>query len=375
MKRIIIVNDNLYLGGIQKALVNLLNEIHDKYDITLLLLNKQGELLDNVPGDVNIIEASKSISVLGAHKKELRNNITRYLWKGILILFAKVISKRFSFTIAGITQKKIGTYDVAISYSHPSKEHDLRSCSAEFVLKKIDAVSKICFVHGDYQNESIHSLYTDSVYKKYDKIACCSESVKNHFLDILPDLKKRVAVVRNFYDLSLQSNEGKKMYEYDESYINVVSIARLTAEKGIKRAIEALHESGRNDIRYYIVGDGPERNELEKEVERYRLEDLIFFMGESKYPYFYMKSSDYLLVPSFHEAAPLVFDEAKLLGLRIITTNTTSAMEMVGFEYGIVCENSVNGIRRVLSDLVKPGSYQKKDYNNSMQHKQFAEII
>lgn len=376
MKKILIVNDNLHLGGIQKALVNMLKEIHDEYEITLLLLNKRGELLSEIPNDVNVVGACKTISVLGAYKKELKENIAGYIWKGILVLLARKSSKKFAFQFAAIMQKKIGiTYDVAISYSHPSKEHDLRSCSAEFVLKKINAKKKICFVHADYQNESNRSSYTDSIYKQFDGIACCSESVRNHFVGALPDDTDKVSVVRNFYDLSLQLNDGQAPYQYDNSYINIVSVARLTTEKGISRAVKALYQSGRKDIRYYIVGEGPKRKELETEIAEYKLADKVFLLGESTYPYAYMKSADYLLVSSFHEAAPMVFDEAKLLGLKVITTNTTSAMEMIGTEYGVVCENSMEGIRDILTGLQRTKAGQKTEYNNDTQQMQFAELV
>lgn len=254
-------------------------------------------------------------------------------------------------------------------------QHDLRSCSAEFVLKKINAKKKICFVHADYQNESNRSSYTDSIYKQFDGIACCSESVRNHFVGALPDDTDKVSVVRNFYDLSLQLNDGQAPYQYDNSYINIVSVARLTTEKGISRAVKALYQSGRKDIRYYIVGEGPKRKELETEIAEYKLADKVFLLGESTYPYAYMKSADYLLVSSFHEAAPMVFDEAKLLGLKVITTNTTSAMEMIGTEYGVVCENSMEGIRDILTGLQRTKAGQKTEYNNDTQQMQFAELV
>ena len=43
MERILIVNNNMHIGGVQKALVNLLWNIRDRYDVTLLLFSKEGE--------------------------------------------------------------------------------------------------------------------------------------------------------------------------------------------------------------------------------------------------------------------------------------------------------------------------------------------
>ena len=42
MKKILIVNNNLDIGGIQKALINLLRGISDKYEVTLMLFSPTG---------------------------------------------------------------------------------------------------------------------------------------------------------------------------------------------------------------------------------------------------------------------------------------------------------------------------------------------
>lgn len=390
MKKILIVNDNLYLGGIQKSLVNLLKDIHEQCDITLLLLNANGELLAEIPNDIKIIEACRAIRVLGTPKSKLKGDLFRYIWKGLLIVISKKISKKWAFRIAGITQKKIDKeFDIAISYSHASKGNDLRSCSAEFVLEKTIATQKVCFIHADYHNEANRCNYTDLLYRKFDKIACCSESVKRHFIDFLPDLSRKTYTVRNFYDLAI-SNRGNKCtigenlikigdntdyFYYDKQYINIISVARFTSEKGILRAIKALYESDRKDIRYYLIGDGPQKKEIQNMIKILGLTDQVFIMGKSVRPYYYMKNADYLLVPSFHEAAPIVFDEAKLMGLMVITTNTTSAMEIIGREDGIICENSMEGIRRVLYMLKRNHCLFPKSYNNNIQRKQFFKML
>ena len=46
MKRILIVNNNMHIGGVQKALLNLLQTLHADYDITLLLFYRGGALLN-----------------------------------------------------------------------------------------------------------------------------------------------------------------------------------------------------------------------------------------------------------------------------------------------------------------------------------------
>ena len=57
MKRVLIVNNNMHIGGVQKALVNLLHEIHGDYEVTLLLFYAGGELCVEIPEDVQVITA------------------------------------------------------------------------------------------------------------------------------------------------------------------------------------------------------------------------------------------------------------------------------------------------------------------------------
>ena len=163
-------------------------------------------------------------------------------------------------------------------------------------------------------------------------------------------------------------------YCYDENYINLVSVARLSGEKGIDRAIEALHNSNRSNLRYYIVGDGPQRSALIDLVSRYGMGNQVFFLGEQKNPYRFMLNADYLLVPSLHEAAPMVFDEAKVLGLNVISTNTTSAIEMIS-DGGIICDNSLEGIELALAALTKSVDEKQFSRTNQRQKEQLAEIV
>ena len=65
MKKIIIVNNNMKVGGVQKALCNLLWEIKDKYDITLCLFSNTGEYADKIPESIRVIKARGVYRYLG----------------------------------------------------------------------------------------------------------------------------------------------------------------------------------------------------------------------------------------------------------------------------------------------------------------------
>ena len=375
MKKILIVNNNLDMGGIQKSLVNLVKEVYKEYDITLLLFSKSGSLLREIPETVKIITPLKGYRILGLEKKDLKKHPFLFALKASLLAYAKIFSRRSAMKLLGLFQKKIRGYDAVISFSHfPHPKYFGNGC-ADFVLDKTVCKNKICFVHCDYLNFGGQTEANNRAYVEFDKIACCSDSVRERFLlgSNLPDSK--VYTVRNFYDLRLTSYQSNDTGMFDESLINILLIARLSEEKGIPRAIEALAQSNRTDIHYYIVGDGPQREEIVRLIRKYQMDSYVTLLGAQNEPYQFLNQADWLLVPSFHEAAPMVFDEAKLMGVKVIATNTTSAEEMIGCEHGIVCENSTDGILRVLKNVDKSAKSIVGDFDNEKQRKQLAELL
>lgn len=375
MKKILIVNNNLDMGGIQTSLINLLWEIHNAYDITLLLFSKSGALLKAVPENVKVISPCKCYSVLGLTKEELKKYPLLFLIKAFLLKYASVFSRRSAMKLLGVFQKRIKGYDSVISYSHLTNHKYFTNGCADFVLDKTVSNNKICLIHCDYFNSGSMTDKNNAQYAAFDRIACCSDSVKERFLQGSAMDRSKVYTLRNFFDATIEKKAADCPYIYDDSYINLVSVARVSAEKGIDRAITALANSKRTDIRYYVIGDGPKRNDLVSKVNAYGLKDQVFFLGVQENPYRYMVNADYLLVPSVHEAAPMVFDEAKILGLPVLTTNTTSAMEMVGTEHGRVFDNSQEGIVSVLSELSKGVSKKHLPRTNELQREQFVKLI
>lgn len=374
-KKILIVNNNLAMGGIQKSLVNLVKDACGEYDITLLLFSKSGALLNEIPDDVKILTPGRAYSIMGLEKEALKKHPDLFALKVLMIAYTKFFSRRNAMKLLGIFQKKIQGYDAVISYSHfPHPKYFGNGC-ADFVLDKTSAAMKVCCIHCDYLNFGGRSGLLNKAYLEFDKIACCSDSVRERFLlgSDLPD--DRVYTLRNFYDLDLMSYRMAPAEVFDAGSINLLTIARLSAEKGIIRAVEALAHGGRKDIHYYIIGDGPQRMKIEETICRYHMEASVTLLGEKRDPYPYLRQADWLLVPSYHEAAPMVFDEAILMGTKVITTNTTSAEEMIGNTHGIVCENSTEGIAAALMKIGKAAKIDVRKFDNKTQRIQLSELI
>ncbi len=168
--------------------------------------------------------------------------------------------------------------------------------------------------------------------------------------------------------------------------LNMITVSRLTAEKGHVRAIEALQDVMKKykNLTWTIIGDGPCMKDIVYTAEDKGILDRVFLYGAQKNPYPYMKKADFFFLPSIHEAAPMVFGEALALGLPVLTTDTcTAARELEDKNLGIVCANSEAGIKEglemicadpsLLEKLKLTAKLARKD--NSRQKAQFERML
>lgn len=385
-KHILIVNNNMHIGGVQKALANLLCEIHSDYDITLLLFYKGGELLKDVPPDVKVMDAAAPFRYLGMSKSDAVR-VCDKLFRFFFAAFTHIFGMRAAVKLMGLTQKKIRGYDTAISFLHSGREKVFYGGCNEFVLDFTEAQQKITFVHCDFEKIGAVSKKNRKIYSRFDRIATCSEGCKMSLLRCFPEFSQKTGVVRNCQNYG----EIRRMAqvcaeEFEESEFNILTVARFGKEKGISRAVRAFAGicNAEKTIRYYIIGDGAERRDVELLISNTVPVGSVTLLGEKENPYGYMAKADILLLPSISEAAPMVINESACLGTPVLSTDTSSAVEMIcetGF--GWVCENSEDGIRKEILRLAgsrnevkcKREFLRTQRFDNAVAIKQFSELI
>lgn len=356
-KKIIIVNNNMKIGGVQKALLDLLHEISSLYDVTLYLLNCAGEYLEKIPQNITVIGGDSPYKYFGMSQAESKTNKKDFLNRSILAIIAKIFGRKMATRIINFFSKKTPLeYDCAISYMHDAGARLLYGGCNDFVISKINAKSKITFVHCDYENSGSNCRTNNKMYSKFNYIATCSEGCRKAFLRVLPDLEQKTKTVincHNFQEIIGLSNRYPIMYE--KAYTNVIIVARLSPEKGIERALYALKYAleRKSLVKLHIVGGGSQMDRLLRLEKELDIIDNVCFYGEQTNPYRYIKNADLLFIPSFHEAAPMVIDEALCLGVPILSTETTSSDDMIiQRNCGWVCKNNQDDINRTLYDLV-----------------------
>ena len=333
MKKVLIAVSQLRVGGVSKALIELLKNICDKCEVTLLCFDHDGAFYSDIPEQVKIVEDNAYLALTERSAGDLQQYGSKYkVIRQVCSAWTKRFNKKIPANyICNKVGKIDGVYDIAIAFGHPQQENIFCNLAGEVVINCVNANKKAIVIHCDYEMYGGHCTYNDKLLLKFDKIAAVSKSVGAAVIRCIPEAEDKICVLRNFHDFKLineMASQDTIEYRCENS---LVTVARLSGEKGLERGIEIVKELKMDgyDVEWHIVGGGPLRSQLEHLIGENHADDYIVLEGEQVNPYRYIKGADYLFVPSIHEAAPMVFDEAASLKVPVISTDTLSARELV----------------------------------------------
>lgn len=363
MTRVAILTRQMVMGGIEKALIEMLNiMIEEEYEIDLYLLENGGELLNKVPKKVNVKYVfGKEKSVAEKIKKKLKKfefikAIKLLYWYILLIKIVKPKgNKEENYLLKIIEIEK--EYDIAIAYTF------LYSFGVRVVLDKIQSKKKYLWIHNQtsiFKNSEYSEKYKnyEKFFDKYHKIFCVSKDSKEDFIDVYPNLKNKVEL---FYNI-LNKEEIKKLslekipLKKEKDYTYLVTVGRLSWEKGPDRIVEIAENlvKLKYKIKWYLIGDGAERKNLEKKIKKKNLEKNVILLGTLMNPYPYIKISDIYIQPSRHEGYCITLAEAKILNRPIVTTEFAGSFEQIkNYKNGLRVKNSTQELQEGIITLIK----------------------
>lgn len=353
MKSIIFMLYDMHAGGVEKSLTSLFKEIdYEKYSVTLLLINRFGEYLEDVPQYVSIETIDMPIELQYellyqnkiAFKKLLKEkHYVKACNQLIKILFCKIlrIKRDIRFLIKKANKLlpiREKTYDLAIDFQGLGSG----VFSTFFIAEKIKAKKKVTWIHQDISIFNEDFDWMNYYYEKFDKIFSVSRQAEKEFIKKFPRHIKKSDLFYNI--LPYKSINKLSNYKVDfrkkENEIIILSVGRLAYQKGydvafkvIKRLIEEKYR-----IKYIIIGEGERRQDLENLIIQYKLEDKVELLGFTNNPYPYMKLCDIYFQPSRFEGFCLTLGEAKLFSKPILTTDFAGASEqIINEKTGLIC--------------------------------------
>lgn len=344
MKSILFVINTMGMGGGEKAILELLKQINpEKYQVSLFVLTGQGELIDQVPEGVEVLnEQYFPISVLNyAGKIRLMKTVVKnLLLKGIafkrmgyiLENFWDMIKKGnircdklFWKILSDGAQKLDKYYDLAVAY--------LEGGAAYYIASYVNAGKKAAFVHTNYNLAGYNRKLDEDCYLDFDCIFTVAESVKEAFLSAYPECRERTKVLYNLIDRDKIMKKAKEPGGFSDGFdgFRILTVGRLVPEKAHDIEIKAMKilKKARKRVRWYVLGEGSLRRKLEDQIRRAGLEKDFILLGTVSNPFPYYAQCDLYVHSTYLEGKSVAIEEAQILGCAILASDYSGVQEQV----------------------------------------------
>ena len=325
-------------------LVDIVNKLVEKYDITIFTIYAKGELEKELDSRVHIINMYNK-KYIELSKKER-----------ILIPLSVLLRKKRIF------QKYIDNkeYNAQIAFLEGS-------ITRIFSVKSSYKVKKIAWIHNDMSKvfgrgikSKIKRIIDRNSYEKYNNLVFVSIDNLDKFNKVYDDmLLPHEKVINNYINKEriLELSEDLTEYQniFNKEEVNILQVSRVVKQKAIDRLINVhakLIKEGLNH-HIYIIGEGPEKQKIEKMIKDLNVENTFTLLGVKRNPYPYVKNVDAFCLFSNFEGYPMVVEEAKILHKYIMVTNTSSREVLLDYgDYSSVVENSEEGIEKALREFI-----------------------
>ena len=349
MKSVLIALRDLRIGGIEKSAITLIKFLKENgYNITLVLEEKKGELLEKV---------DKSVKIILYRPSNFKLKIIR-----------KIINllKQINFKV-----KYKNRFDVSISYATYSKPDSF--------VARVASKNSILWCHADYlalfdnKKFEVKKFFEEIAFDEFSKIVFVAKSAMNSFKEVFPN-KTNLYYCNNLIDVNeiYEKAKEKILIHYNREITTFLNVGRHDEkQKKLTRIIKAASLLKRENYKFRIifVGSGQDSTQYKKMVKKYKLQKNIFFEGSKTNPYPYYQISDCVILSSDYEGYPVVFLESFLFNIPIITTDVSDYGDILQGR-GIVTSKNTKSIYKAMKKYMENGYIINKEFDAKKYNKQ-----
>ena len=400
MRKLLFSAVSLEIGGIETALVTLLNYLasqkeniirgknaeqtentenedkKSKYEITLVLEKKQGIFLDSLNSNIKIIEYTPSENKIVPLRKAIN------LFKQIK--FKLKYKNKFDFSCCYATYSKPASFTARTASENSALWVHSEYMSAfknnkEKYINFFDEIKAYEFKNVIFVSNNAKNIFVNTWKEIENTKPGYKNTHKYKNIQKYKDIQGKVQVIYNLvnYQDIIEKSKDQIVDAKKENIYTFLNVGRHTEEdKKITRIIESAKKIKEDEIKFRIIliGDGEKTLQYKELVEKYNLQEEIIFLGKKKNPYPYYKIADCFLLTSEYEGFPVVYTEAMVLGLPIITTDVSDSKEVIENKFGTVVEKNVNSIYNAMKKAITEGincneKFDKEAYNREILEK------
>ncbi|MGX7107176.1 glycosyltransferase [Hutsoniella sourekii] len=342
MKKVLIVTFTMEVGGLENVLMNIIRNIdRNRFQVDIVVNpteKKSDNLLELESNGINIFYISTPGS-LGPYG--YINNLRRIIRENgpYDVIHANNEYHGGLVAVAG----KLENIPIRIVHSHTSSTPTVLNKILLPVYKTI--ISLFSTKNLAVSKEAGHYLF----YKKFSILKNGQDIEKIQKLDF------------NIVDLL------RKEFKPDSENYIIGHVGRLSPEKNqmyLLEIAEKLKLELNNQFKILIIGDGPLKSEIQKEIIQRNLVGVVELLGEKKDVYEYMYIFDCLLQPSFYEGLPLVVLEAQGVGTTTIVSSGIPESANINYNlfYRVDLEQIDEWIGVILKTLIDQPINKREDF-------------
>mgnify|MGYP002622820529 CR=1 FL=1 len=320
-----------WAGGTNGAMSSIYNSYdREKWEVSVFFLSRTGKR--TVPYQPLLLDNHPFLSAYYCNRKEFVGT------ERLLYYVAKAVKKitraiginlePFLFRRAAKKIEKTREFDTVVAYI----EGNVTRFGTYF-----STPNKVAWIHCDYNNYLPAGKTEEEYYEQYKTVVTVSKYTSRVFADRYPSLKNRVKTIYNLFDderikhLSLEPVDDTRFLTDSFTIISVGRVHPVKRFSAIPQIASLLKERG-HAIRWYIIGpdfDEGERKAIEQNISKYRVADCVSWLGGKANPYPFFKAADLYVCTSYSEACPMVFNEARSVGIPVISADFPSAYEFI----------------------------------------------
>ena len=339
-KKIMFLMPAMIIGGAEKVLLNFFDIMdYDRYEVDLYVGTFSGELINQVPPQVNV-------------KTIFPNYLTDRCCTLPYRLYGIDLGMKY------FARKIRGDYDIGISFCD-SLYSDLLLYSKANIKRKAVVIQSSYKTYVDWiKNKDERTLRRHEFrYGNMDTIIAVSEEAMGEFTSLFGKFND-MRVIYNPFNISriLSEAEDNEGVNLEGNKVNIVAVGRLNPVKGYDRLIKACAILKNKDLAFKvnIIGTGAARAELQKLIDELNLSDYVELKGFVEKAYPWVKDSDIYVMTSLSEGLPTALCEAMLLHKPVLTTNISGCREVIeSGKYGLMVEGSPEAIAEGLQKLIE----------------------
>lgn len=321
MMKILFKSGSTMMGGLEKVQIEYINFLvkQEKYQIKIVIENDNGKdnaLEKYINSNVTYLKNYNYILEI----KNLRENRKKSLWS------------RIKYNLAITKEKKYADNKFLQIYKEykPDIVIDFDS-SLTKIIDKLNSSKNLVWIHSSIKNwkkkKSKIDRFVDRI-SKYSKIICICKEMKEDLINLKNELKNKVDFLYNPIDFNrIKKLSNEDFSEEDKKLLKdkfLLSIARLDCvPKDFETLFKAYEIAKKNgyDGKLYIIGDGPDKDKVEKLKEANLYKEDILLLGRKENPYNWLKKADKLILSSRYEGFAIVLLEGLCLGKNVIASD------------------------------------------------------